>query len=193
RLTVTLYRLLGRGLPVSREQLGAACGCSRERIDQLLGEILPTSLEWDASGEVVAFGGLSLLPTKHRFVVGETAFHTWCVLDALFLPEILGKSAMLVTNCPASGAELRVELAPGEMRTAEPSGAVMSIMAPDHKACCDNLRRAFCDKVNLFRDSDTFIAWSRGREDMVSLPLSEAQLFARQRNASRYPDVKLGA
>ncbi|HKX08386.1 MAG TPA: organomercurial lyase [Stellaceae bacterium] len=191
RLSVALYRLLGRGRPVTREQLGEICGRSQERIGQLLGEFPAT--EWNESGAVVAFGGLSIAPTNHRFVTGGVDLHTWCVLDALFLPEILGKPAMLITHCPASGAELTVELAPGEVRAARPRGAMMSIVAPDRQACCDNLRKAFCNHVSLFRDSDAFVAWSRGREGMGSVTLSEAQLMARQRNASRYPDVTLGA
>ncbi len=193
RVSVALYRLLGRGLPATREALGVACGFSQERIGQLLGELPPTGLELDARGDVVAFGGLSLAPTHHRFVAGGVELHTWCVLDALFLPEILGKGAILVTHCPASGAELTVELSPREVRAARPSGTVMSIVGPDRQACCDNLRKAFCDKVNLFKDEPTFMAWSRRREDMGCVTLEEAQLFARQRNALRYPDIQLGA
>jgi hypothetical protein len=29
RVSIALYRLLGRGLPVTREQLATACGCSQ--------------------------------------------------------------------------------------------------------------------------------------------------------------------
>ena len=191
RVSVALYRLLGRGLPATREALGAACGFPQERIGQLLKELPPTGLELDARGDVVAFGGLSLAPTHHRFVAGGVELHTWCVLDALFLPEILGKGAILVTHCPASGAELTVELSPGEVCAARPSGTVMSIIGPDREACCANLRNAFCDKVNLFRDAPTFAGWAGEREDVGCVTLSEAQEFARHRNALRYPDVDL--
>ena len=69
----------------------------------------------------------------------------------------------------------------------------MSILAPDRAACCANLRAAFCDRVNLFRDRQTFAAWSQDRAGSGCVSLSEAQLLARQRNAARYPDVKLAA
>jgi alkylmercury lyase len=193
RMSVTLYRLLSSGTPVTRERLGVACGFSQERIGQLLKELPPTALEWDEGGAVMAFGGLSLQSTHHRFVTGEVELHTWCVFDALFLPEILGKPAILVTHCPASGAELTAELAPGEVRAARPPDSVMSIVGPDRQACCDNLRKAFCDKVNLFQDTRTFMDWSRGRDDIGCVTLEEAQLFARQRNAWRYPDILAGS
>jgi alkylmercury lyase len=192
-LTVSLYRWLGRGAPVVREQLGTACAISPDRTDQFLSELLPTTLVLDEGGAIIAFGGLSLIPTHHRFVTREADLYTWCVLDALFLPEVLDKSATLVTHCPSSGAELTVELTPGEVRVARPSGCVMSIVTPDSRACCDNLRKAFCDHVNLFRDEETFGAWSQGRQNVGYVTLQEAQVFARQRNALRYPDINLTA
>ena len=190
---VTLCRLLSGGTAVTREQLGVACGFSQEQLGQLLKKLPATALELDARGAVVGFGGLSLRPTRHQLITGEVELHTWCVFDALFLPEILGKPAILVTHCPSSGAELTVELSPGGVRAARPKDSVMSIVGPDRQACCDNLRKAFCDKVNLFQDEPTFTAWSRGRKDMGCVTLEEAQLFARQRNALRYPDIQLGA
>jgi len=191
RMSIALYRLLGRGRPVTREQLAGDCGISQERIGQLLDEFPQSGLEWNAEGAITAFGGLSLAPTRHSLVTGARELHTWCVLDALFLPEILGTEAILRTHCPASGAELTVDLSPGTVRAARPLGTVMSIVGPDREACCANLRNAFCDKVNLFRDARTFATWSRGREDLGCVTLAEAQDFARQRNALRYPDVDL--
>ncbi len=193
RMSVALARLLGRGLPVTREQLAAACGSSRERIGELLDEFPQSALELDARGAIIAFSGLSLAPTRHSLVTDARELYTWCVLDALFMPEILGTNAILTTHCPASGAGLIVDLSPGIVRAARPSGTVMSIVGPDREACCDNLRNAFCDKVNLFRDAQTFAAWARGRGDIGCVTLAEAQDFARQRNALRYPDVQLGA
>ena len=193
RLSVALYRLIGRGTPVVREQLGAACETSGERVTELLLEFPPTTVAFDENGAIIAFGGLCLTPTHHRFVTKEVALYTWCVFDALFLPEILGISATLITHCPSSGAELIVELAPGEVRAARPSGCVMSIVTPDNKACCDNLRTAFCDHVNLFKDEETFRTWSQGRHDVGCVTLQEAQFFAQRRNALRYPDLELSA
>jgi len=193
RLSVELFRVLGRGAPATREQLGIACGLPTERIDQLLLEFPPTNFRFDEHGQVIAFGGLSLVPTHHRFQTEDAGLYTWCVFDALFLPEILGKPAALVTHCPGSGAELTVDLAPRQLRSVPPSGCVMSIVAPDSDACCVNLRSAFCDHVNLFKDEQTFTAWSQSRQDAACVTLLEAQIFAVQRNAVRYPNVDLSS
>jgi alkylmercury lyase len=192
-LSVTLYRLLGRGRAVTREQLALACRLPPERTGQMLGEFPPSTLDTDARGAITAFGGLSLRPTRHRFVTADVELHTWCAFDALFLSELLGEPAVLVTQCPASAAELTVELVPGDLRSARPAGMAMSIVAPDREACRSNLRNAFCDHVSLFHDEHTFTAWARGRGAIGRVTLEQAQRFARQRNALRYPDVKIGA
>src|SRR5262249_60788868 len=142
-----------------------------------------------AAGAIVAFGGRSLTPQRHRFIAGGIQIHTWCVFDALFLPEILGQPAMLRTRCPASGAELVVALLPGALAEPRPPGAVMSIVAPDRSACCASIRHGFCDHVSLFRDEVTFAAWSRGRSDVSCVTLEEAQRLARTRNRQRYPGI----
>lgn len=193
RLSVALYRLLGRGAPVEYEELGAVCGFSAERARQLLSELTPTTVALNEHGAILAFGGISLVPTHHRFACDGVELHTWCVFDGLFLPEILGKTATLVTHCPGSGTELTVELAPGKVREAQPSDCVMSIVSPDIKACRDNLRKAFCNHVNLFKDERTFLAWAQNRQDVGCVTLEDAQLFARRRNAMRYPDVEMRA
>lgn len=191
RLSVALYQLLGRGAPVEHEKLGSACGISGERARQLLSEFPPTTVALDEQGAILAFGGMSLVPTHHRFVCKGIELYTWCVFDGLFLPEVLGDTATLTTHCPESWSELTVELAPGKVRVARPSDCVMSIISPDIKACCDNLREAFCDHVNLFKDERTFRVWSQNRQDVGCVTLEEAQLFARRRNAMRYPDVEM--
>jgi alkylmercury lyase len=156
-------------------------------------QLLPTSLETNDQGAIVAFGGLSLRPTRHQFVAAGTKLYTWCVFDTLFLPQILNNPGTLVTRCPISQKELVVELTPRELRVAEPSDCVMSIVAPDREACCSNLRRAFCDRVNLFVDRAAFAQWSFGRNDTDWVPLAEAQFLARRRNELRYPAVALAA
>ena len=47
--------------------------------------------------------------------------------------------------------------------------------------------------VNLFKDEQTFTAWSQARQDAACITLPEAQIFAVQRNAVRYPTVDLSS
>ena len=55
--------------------------------------VLPSSdVEVDQAGNIVGWG-LSLVSTPHRFHLGENTLSTWCALDALMLPALIGRTA----------------------------------------------------------------------------------------------------
>lgn len=114
--------------------------------------------------------------------------HTWCVFDALFLPEILGKPATCVTRCPTTETEIEIALGPTYIVSSQPSEPVMSIVAPDRAACCDTLKGAFCDHVNFFVDEYAFRDWAADRSDVASVSLQDAHDLARESNQHRHGD-----
>jgi alkylmercury lyase len=187
-LTLALYRLLGEGLPVHRTALAKWLSLSPVQMDTLLNDLPRSTIDFDAAGAITAYGGLSLIPANHRFKIGNKELHTWCVFDALFLPEILDKSATASTRCPATGMTIEIEMTPGEIISSRPSKPVMSIVAPDSAACCENLRSAFCNHINLFVDDRAFRDWAVDRTDVAYVSLEEAHELALQRNRYRYGD-----
>lgn len=193
RLSLAAYRLLARGAPVSKAELADALAISEAQVSTLLDTLPQSVLDHDADGRITAFIGLSLAPSAHSFTVGARRLHTWCVLDALFLPELLGQGATVATTCPASGETITLELAPERIISANPPGTVMSVVAPDIQSCRENLRGAFCSHVNLFAGAEIFTDWAKTRPGAAYLPLAEAFDLARQRNRERYPDIDLTA
>ncbi len=187
-LTLALYRRLGEGRAVRRTALAKYLSLPPARLDVSLNDISRSTIEFDATGSITAFGGLSLTPANHRFKIGNKELHTWCVFDALFLPEILNKSATASTRCPATGKTIEIEMTPGAIVSSRPSEPVMSIIAPDSAACCNNLRGAFCNHVNLFIDDCAFRDWATDRPDVAFVSLEEAHELALQRNRYRYGD-----
>ncbi len=89
RFALPLWRLLATGKPVSTEQLASA-------MHRPLQEIQMRLQTWDhrvdQEGNIVA-AGLSLIPATHQFHLDELALYTWCALDALAFPAMLGRSA----------------------------------------------------------------------------------------------------
>ena len=187
-LALALYRLLGEGLPVHRTALAKWLSLSPVQLDSLLNDIPRSTIDFDATGAVTAFGGLSLIPANHVFKAGNRELYTWCVFDALFLPEILGKPATVSTLCPATGETIEIEMTLRTIVSSRPSEPVMSIIAPDSAACCENLRGAFCNHVNLFIDDRAFRDWATDRLDVAFVSLEEAHELALQRNRYRYGD-----
>ncbi|MHA1537006.1 MAG: organomercurial lyase [Alphaproteobacteria bacterium] len=193
RLSVAAYRLLAGGAPVSATALAGALAMNEARVTKLLDALPQSVLDRDARGRITGFIGLGLAPSAHRFIVGGQSLHTWCVLDALFLPEILNERATVTTICPASGKTITLALAPGRIIAASPKGVVMSVIAPDIQSCRENLRGAFCSHVNFFADAGIFADWAKSNPGAACVSLAEAFVLARERNRERYPDIDLTA
>jgi len=192
-LSIALYRLLAHGSPVPRDALGSATGLTGPELDNLLRQIPPSWIEVDEAGSVIAFGGLTLAPTRHRFAVGGRILHTWCAFDALFLPEILDQIAHITSTCPATEATIHLALGPSGLGTVDPPGAVLSIIEPDLDDCRDDLRGAFCCHVNLFADAAAFDRWAGAAAGALTrLSIGDALALAAARNAARYRDIGLG-
>ena len=185
-LSVALYRGLGAGLPVERATVAKELSLSAREVDRLITLLPPSTIDLDGEDAVIGFAGLSLGKANHVFRVGQLKLHTWCVFDALFLPQILGKPATSVTHCPKMGMEIVVAIDPAKGVGCELLRPVMSIVAPSKTACCENLRGAFCNHVNFFVDEITFRGWSDSGTDVDCVSLEVAYGLARQRNQYRY-------
>ena len=85
-LSVESYRALAAGEPVTDQALAARTGLSEPDVEHLLAAHPASSIDRDDDGAIVAFNGLCLSPTPHRFEVDGRRLYTWCVFDALFLP-----------------------------------------------------------------------------------------------------------
>jgi len=66
----------------------------------------------DDRDRVAAFAGLAVLPMHHRFAADGSQLYWWCACDSLFLPELLGKRALVESACPETGTLIRVSVAP---------------------------------------------------------------------------------
>lgn len=185
-LTIELYRQLGQGDPVERSTLAHKLKEPVSTIDRRLAELPKSTIEYDRAGDVVAFGGLSVVPANHTFTVDGRELYTWCVFDALFLPGILGKSATLATQCPVRGHTIEIALSKDSITSCRPSDPVMSIVVPDRAACSENLRGAFCNHVNFFADETAYDEWAADNSDVSFLSVDKAHELAKQRNEHRY-------
>jgi len=188
-LTLAIYRQLGNGNPVTLAGLSASLALSLAEAEVLVAEIPAATIERDASGAVTAAGGLSLHPANHVFQVGDLTLHTWCVFDGLFLPQILGKSATLITRCPVTRRKIEISLTPEAVTHANPQNPVMSIVTPDKEARCANPRGVFCNHVNFFADEAAFQDWVADKPEVARVSLSDAHELALARNQFRYGDL----
>jgi alkylmercury lyase len=141
-LARALLVALARGEPVTEERLAA-------ETQRPVGDVTVALGRWpnvhrDDGGAVVAFSGLSLRPTEHRFTVAGRQLFTWCAWDTLFLPALLAQPAAVRSTCPLTGAAVRVrveadgvvEYEPGDLWVTFPSMAFTSTADIVESFCC---------------------------------------------------------
>ena len=169
-----LILLLAEGHAVSPARIAEALRRSPEEVETILRQM--PSIEIDEDGNVVG-AGLTLRPTPHHFTIDDRTMFTWCALDALMFPGLLGQSVQVESPCVTTGIPVRVTVTLGGVGQVEPSEAVVSLVAPGASA---DIRRSFCDYVNFFSSSEVASAWLSEHPGATTLPVKEAYQLGRR-------------
>src|SRR2546422_982072 len=108
QLFLPLWRLLTEGKPVEPVRLATEAHRSLEEIQAFLHA---SDVRVDQEGHIIGLG-LSFQPTRHQFHLGEQTLYTWCALDTLAFPALLGRTARVISSCPVTGQEIRLTVTP---------------------------------------------------------------------------------
>jgi len=169
RLYGPLLRLLALGKPVSVDDLTATTGLPAGEVRQALADL--PDLETDEQGRVVGYG-LTLRPTPHRFMVDGQRLYTWCALDTLVFPALLGRVASIESPCHGTGTPVRVTVDPeAGVTSVEPATAVVSIVTPGEHT---SIRTAFCNQVHFFASRQAAQPWLDEHPGITVLPIVDA-------------------
>lgn len=186
-LWAPLLRLLARGEPVTAEDLAASTGRSAEDLRRVL-PALP-SIELDDHGRVVG-SGITLRPTPHRFIVGHRQLYTWCAIDTLIFPHVLGEPAQVLSPCHQTGEPVSLTVLPDRIEDLEPDTAVVSVVIPDDVT---NVRAAFCDQVHFFTSRQAARPWLRQHPGMRVLEIEDAFELAHKMSTGVLDGPDVGA
>jgi alkylmercury lyase len=179
-LAVALLRGLAGGDPVTDNELAAAT--DRDQAQVTAGLARWPNVHRDEHGRVIAFSGLSLRPTAHRFGLGERQLFTWCAWDTLFLPALLDQTARVRSRCPVTGAEVRLTIEPERIRDYHPETLLVTF-PPSAAVSTADITGSFCCHVHFLAGPDAADEWLRHRPGTTALTLDEA--FELGRRATR--------
>ncbi|WP_017197952.1 organomercurial lyase MerB [Arthrobacter sp. M2012083] len=153
-LFVPLLRLLAEGEPVTVAELATASGRSEDAVRQGLAAVPDT--EYDDDGCILGLG-LTLRPTPHPYTVAGEQLYTWCALDTLIFPALIGKAATIESSSPRSGTPIRVTTgADGTVTSVQPATAVVSLVNPEGTG---PVRSSFCNQVHYFASREDARTW----------------------------------
>jgi alkylmercury lyase len=176
---------LAMGHPVSRKRLAAALGWTAGEVTAALEQV--PSLEYDDLGNIVGYG-LTLRETPHVFEMDGRRLYTWCALDALMFPSLLGKTARITSFCAATRAPVRLTVTPDAVRDLDPAGAMVSLVPPDASA---DIRSVFCCHVHFFASAAAAEAWAGTHANGAVVSVHDAfllgQALARRLSAPTLP------
>jgi len=141
---VALLHELARGHPVRQETVATTLGWSAERVAAQLAQEL--SVEYDPDNNVIGYG-ITLRETAHAFEIDGRRLYTWCALDALMFPVLLGKTARVFSRCPATRLPVSLMVSPDGLQNVEPATAVVSLPLPESTG---NVRSSFCCHVHFY-------------------------------------------
>lgn len=169
-LQPVLLRLVSLGEPVTVADIAAACGRPVAEVQAALRQMPDTEL--DDAGRVVGWG-ITQNPTPHRFEVDGRHLFTWCALDTLMFPALLGQAASVTSPCQATGepVHVQVDVDPDRVSTVTPAEAVVSIVTPGETA---SIRGAFCNQVHFFAKAGAAGPWLAEHPGASVLPVAEA-------------------
>jgi alkylmercury lyase len=163
-----LLRLLATGTPVDLDEFAQ---CEPAGADLVRVVRAQPGTEWDRDGRLVGFG-LTTRPTRHRFSVGGVQLYTWCAADTLFFTVILGASTVVASECPVTGAPIRLELAPDGVSSVTPPDTVVS--QRHREGPVGDLRADVCDQGHFFASRSAGAAWSAEHPDATLLDVADA-------------------
>jgi alkylmercury lyase len=134
-----------------------------------------TAVELDEEGNVTAAFGLTLNPTPHRLRANGHEFHTWCALDTLYIPGVIGQTAQVESTCPVTETKIRLTVTLDGVEALEPVDAVMAMAIPETaQACHNSIRDSFCDHVHFLASRDAASKWSANNQKTIVLSVDEA-------------------
>lgn len=159
---------LATGSPVSRERLAELLGWPANKVSAALERA--SGVEYDGAGHIVGYG-LTLRQTPHAFEVDGRRLYTWCALDALMFPSLIGKAAQVFSSCAGTGAPIRLTVAPDGVRDLDPAGAMVSLVQPDASR---DIRNSFCCHVHFFASASAAQSWAGSRKHVTVVSVEEA-------------------
>ena len=183
-LALSLYRLLAAGEPVSPVHVAHQVGFPVDRVITTL-EGWP-GVFFDADQRVTGFWGLSLQKTAHRLEVDGKTLYGWCAWDTLFIPELLGSTARIISACPVTGKEIQLTVSSAGIERVNLEQVVVSFLIPEESEFQENITASFCHFIYYFADRIAAEQWSATHPGTFILSLADAFRVGQLSNATRY-------
>ncbi len=164
-----------RSKPVASAALQASLQVSQNELEQRLAQF--PDIEFDRAGNIVGLG-VTLVPTSHRFQIGDKPLYTWCAFDTVLFPPSLHVEAQVQSTCPVTGQSITFVATPeGTALDLLPAGSVMSLIVPAERGDCT--RATFCQQSLFFQSEQAASTFLADHPETLLLSVEEAASVGR--------------
>jgi alkylmercury lyase len=189
RIQVLALQLLAKGNPVSPESLADAWDMPLEQVNAIFEQAgAQGTLQLDDDGNMVG-SYLSLIPTTHKLQVADKTLYAWCAYDAIYIPGVLGKKAVIESIDPYSHETVQLAISPNGEIDLKPEGIVVTVvgMDADTRGGADSPR---CSQMHFFQSYENADKWSSDYADVSIMTVH--QVFEAAREFQIEPARRIG-
>lgn len=159
RLQVIALQLLAEGNPVSPERLARAWDMPLEQVNAIFEQAgAQGTLQLDDDGNMVG-SAISLIPTNHRLQVEDKTLYAWCAYDAIYVPRVIRKRAVIESIDPYSDEPIQVTISADGEIDLKPEGIAVTVvgMEADTRGGAESPR---CRQMHFFQSYENAEKWS---------------------------------
>lgn len=153
--------------------------------------------EFDDAGNLIGLA-LTLNPTPHRFEVNGKNLYTWCSLDALFLPGLLGTVAEVESFCPVTDQEIKLMVSPEGVTSYTPANMTLTIAVPGISCRTNDSNSSGkshtmtdgCNRMHIFATPEAAETWVEDNPGVAIFSVEDAFRLARANWIERRNEVQ---
>ena len=182
-ISLKIYQLLAKKIHPNEAMLATELPYAAKQIEYVL-EGLKSGV-YRKEGNIIGFAGLTTHPMTHTITMNGITTYTWCALDALFIPQLLGEKTHVKSADPITKNPIELTIHGSQVNTAQADIAV-SLIAPDADKLSEDVIGNFCHFVHFFETRETGEKWIAHHPNSYLVSLREALQIAHLFNRTRY-------
>jgi alkylmercury lyase len=173
-----IWKEIAKGKPVTQwtvDALVAELGVPKDKANGFLKKMA----ERDEAGNIIGILGLTQGKAwAHKFIVNGNELRTWCAWDTLFMAQVLGMTASVISESPVSKKQVTLTVGPDKVEKYDPKGTVVSIVTLDpdkqDKRKLEELWGNLWCKIFFFASREEADSWAKGQENITILSVEDA-------------------
>jgi len=174
RLEILMYRAIAEGKPVSAAHLARIAGVPMELAEAIFEQGRELGGEWDEEGRLLG-NVLTLIPTPHHFRVNGNKLYTWCSMDAIHLPGLLGQRAEVDSVDPITGQAIHLTIPPDGAPTYRPAETVLTIVLSGGDR--SGPQSPLCQQMHFFASRESAATWLQDHPNATVMSVEEVYQF----------------